>query len=335
ARATEAGLKYFVLGALSSGMLLYGVSLLYGASGSIQYDTLQTFIASGTPGMGITLGLVFIISAFCFKISAAPFHMWTPDVYQGAATPVTAFFTTAPKVAGALVLAQILLGPLLGAATAWSQILWAAAALSLCVGGFAALMQTNIKRLLAYSTINHVGFLLLSILTGGENGIAALLVYLAVYIVISLGTFAAILLLQQQGEAAEELNDLAGLGKRRPRMAMCMAILMFAAAGIPPTAGFLGKMFVLLAAMKSGFIWLAVLGVLTSVVATFYYLRVIKLMYFDDAIAPMMGVHKLSRRLVALLVITTGLTVGLMLMPGIVVDPAVSAAKTFMADLAR
>ncbi|HCM84078.1 MAG TPA: NADH-quinone oxidoreductase subunit N, partial [Rhodospirillaceae bacterium] len=192
--------------------------------------------------------------------------MWTPDVYQGAATPVTAFFTTAPKVAGALVLAQILLGPLLGAATAWSQILWAAAALSLCVGGFAALMQTNIKRLLAYSTINHVGFLLLSILTGGENGIAALLVYLAVYIVISLGTFAAILLLQQQGEAAEELNDLAGLGKRRPRMAMCMAILMFAAAGIPPTAGFLGKMFVLLAAMKSGFIWLAVLGVLTSVV---------------------------------------------------------------------
>lgn len=335
AKATEAGLKYFVLGALSSGMLLYGMSLLYGATGSIQYDTLAAFIGSGAPSMAMTLGLVFMTAAFCFKISAAPFHMWTPDVYQGAATPVTAFFTTAPKVAGALVLMQLLHGPLAGAAVQWSQILWAAAALSLCVGGFVALMQTNIKRLLAYSTINHVGFLLMAMLAGGEAGMASLLVYLAVYVIISLGTFGAVLLLQQQGEAAETLSDLAGLGKRRPRIAMSLAILMFAAAGVPPTAGFLGKMYVLLAAMQSGLVWLAALGVITSVVATFYYLRVIKLMYFDEAIAPMMTTQKPARRLVALLSLMVALTLGLMLMPGLIVDPATGAAKNFVAGVAR
>lgn len=335
ARATEAGLKYFVLGALSSGMLLYGMSLLYGATGSVQYDTLHTFIAAGTPSMGVTLALVFMTAAFCFKISAAPFHMWTPDVYQGAATPVTAFFTTAPKIAGTLVLAQLLYEPLAGAFAAWSQILWAAAALSLCVGGFAALMQTNIKRLLAYSTINHVGFLLIAILASGEAGMASLLVYLAVYIIISLGTFGAILLLQQQGETAEEIKDLTGLGKRRPRIAISLAVLMFAAAGVPPTAGFLGKMFVLMAAMNAGLIWLAVLGVITSVVATFYYLRIIKVMYFDDAPALVLPQQKPSRRLVALLSIMTALTLVLMFIPGLVVDPAITAARTYVMSLAR
>lgn len=328
-RSAEAGLKYFVLGALSSGLLLYGISLLYGATGSIQYGSVAEFVGSGTVGMPVTLALVFILSAVAFKISAAPFHMWTPDVYQGAATPITAFFTTAPKVAGAMVLLQLLHGPapLGGAHAAWVQILWAASALSLIVGAFAALMQQNIKRLLAYSTINHVGFLLLAILSGGVDGTAALLVYLAIYVIISLGTFGAILLLQQQGEIADALTDLRGLAKRRPRVALAFTIMMFAAAGVPPTAGFLAKMFVLLAAMHGGYPWLAALGVVTSVVATFYYLRVIKLMYFDENAVPAIPPVKVSRRLVALLITTTALTIGLMLFPSAIVAPATQAAQ--------
>jgi len=327
-RSAEAGLKYFILGALSSGLLLYGISLLYGATGTIQYEPLMKFISSGVPNMAVTLSLVFILAALAFKVSAAPFHMWTPDVYQGAATPITAFFTTAPKVAGALVVLQLLHGPLAGAEMVWSQILWATAALSLIVGAFAALMQQNIKRLLAYSTISHVGFLLLAILAGGQEGYSALLTYLAIYVIISLGTFGAILLLQQEGEAAEELTDLKGISRRRPRIALALAILMFAMAGVPPTAGFLAKMFVLLAAMHAGYVWLAVLGVITSVVASYYYLRVIKLMYFDEPVAVTLLAVKPSRRLTALLVITVGLTLGLMLAPSIVTNPASVAAQS-------
>jgi len=337
-RSAEAGLKYFVLGALSSGLLLYGISLLYGATGSIQYGSVATFINSGAPSMAVTLALVFILAAVAFKISAAPFHMWTPDVYQGAATPITAFFTTAPKVAGAMVVLQLLHGPapLGGAHAAWEQILWAAAALSLIVGAFAALMQQNIKRLLAYSTINHVGFLLIAILAGGTDGAAALLVYLGIYVIISLGTFGGILLLQQQGEATDSIADLTGLARRKPRIALAMAVLMFAAAGIPPTAGFLSKMFVLLAAMHGGYAWLAALGVVTSVVATFYYLRIIKLMYFDDAVASIAApLQKPSRRLVALLIIMTALTLGLMVFPSAIVAPATDAAQAITANGGR
>lgn len=335
-RGAEAGLKYFVLGALSSGLLLYGVSLLYGATGTIQFDGLEKFIASGAPGMAVTLSLVFIIAALAFKISAAPFHMWTPDVYQGAATPITVFFTTAPKVAGAMVLMQLLHGPLAGASAAWSQIIWAVAALSLIIGSFAALMQTDIKRLLAYSTINHVGFLLIAMISGGQNGFAALLVYLAVYVILSLGTFGIILLLQQQGEIAESLSDLRGIARRRPRLSICLAILMFAAAGVPPTAGFLGKMFVLLAAMQSDYVWLAALGVITSLVATFYYLHVIKLMYFDDAPAGLiLPTIRMSRRLVALVAVTTVLTAGMMIAPSVIVDPAMATAKTMINGVAH
>jgi len=328
-RSAEAGLKYFILGALSSGLLLYGISLLYGATGTIQYESLMRFISSGAPNMAVTLALVFILSALAFKVSAAPFHMWTPDVYQGAATPITAFFTTAPKVAGAMVLLQLLHGPLAGAGAVWVQILWALAALSLIVGAFAALMQQNIKRLLAYSTINHVGFLLMAILAGGQDGYAALLTYLVIYVIISLGAFGVILLLQQQGEAAEQLTDLRGLSRRRPRIALAFTVLIFALAGVPPTAGFLSKMYVLLAVMRGGYAWLAALGVLTSVVAAFYYLRVIKLMYFDEApTSNMITNNKPSRRLVALLIITVILTLGLMLVPSAVIAPAILAAQS-------
>ncbi len=328
-QSAEAGLKYFVLGALSSGLLLYGISLLYGATGTIQYESLIRFISSGAPNMAVTLALVFILAALAFKISAAPFHMWTPDVYQGAATPITAFFTTAPKVAGAMVLLQLLAGPLAGAHAVWAQILWATAALSLIVGAFAALMQQNIKRLLAYSTINHVGFLLMAILAGGQDGNAALLTYLAIYVVISLGAFGAILLLQQEGEAAEMLTDLRGLSKRRPRIALAFAVLMFALAGVPPTAGFISKMYVLLATMHAGYNWLAALGVVTSVVAAFYYLRVIKLMYFDDApVSNVMPSIRPSRRLTALLFLTVALTFILMIMPSAIIGPATAAAQS-------
>ena len=336
ARSAEAGLKYFVLGALSSGLLLYGISLLYGATGTLQFDGLHNFIASGVPSMAVTLALVFIVAALSFKISAAPFHMWTPDVYQGAATPITAFFTTAPKVAGAMVLVQLLHGALAGASVAWGQMIWVAAALSLVVGAFAALMQSDIKRLLAYSTINHVGFLLIAMLAGGLNGYAALLVYLAVYVIISLGSFGVILLLQQQGETAEALTDLRGIARRRPRAALCLAIMMFAAAGVPPTAGFMGKMFVLMAAMQSGYVWIAALGVVTSVVATFYYLRVIKLMYFDEPpVGLIMPTIRLSRRLVMLVAVTSTLAIGLMLAPSLLVDPAMQAARTMLGSVAH
>jgi NADH-quinone oxidoreductase subunit N len=338
-RSAEAGLKYFVLGALSSGLLLYGISLLYGATGSIQYAPIGAFITSAAPGLPVMLALVFILAALAFKVSAAPFHMWTPDVYQGATTPVTAFLTTAPKVAGMLVIMQLLHGPLANASTIWVQILWAAAALSLIVGAFAALMQQNIKRLLAYSTINHVGFLLIAILSGGDAGYSALLVYLAVYVILSLGTFGAILYLQQQGEAAETLTDLSGLSRRRPGVALALAILMFGMAGIPPTAGFLGKLYVLMAAMQSGYVWLAALGVITSVVATFYYLRVIKIMYFEDAptgaVQPILPTIRQSRRITAVLALTTALSAGIMIMPSLIVDPATAAAKTMVPGVAR
>ena len=325
----EAGLKYFVLGALSSGLFLYGLSLLYGATGSLQYETIARFVSSGPVGLPVTLALVFILAAMAFKISAAPFHMWTPDVYQGAMTPITAFFSAAPKVAGALVMVQFLHVAVPGASVVWVQIIWAAAALSLLVGSLGALMQQNLKRLLAYSTINHVGFLLIAILCGGEDGFTALFIYLTVYVTMSLGVFAAILFLQQQGAAAETLTDFQGLSCRHPRSALAIAILMFAMAGVPPTAGFLGKMVVLLAAMQAGYVWLAALGVITSVIAAFYYLRVIKIMYFDEPVESIIVPRvAFSRRIALVLTVTTAITACLMLSPSLLVDPASTAAQS-------
>lgn len=281
-KASEAGLKYFVLGALSSGLLLYGMSLLYGFSGGLGFDHLaQTFMA-GKPGMGVTIGLVFVLSGLAFKISAVPFHMWTPDVYEGAPTPVAAFFSLAPKVAAIALLSRVLMGPFMPLIAQWQQVIVAMAVASMAVGAFGAIAQTNIKRLMAYSSIGHMGFLLVALAVGTAHAVEAIAVYLALYVLMGAGTFAVILTMRRKGQALESIADLAGLGRSQPLMAAAMAVFMFSMAGVPPLAGFFGKMMVFQAAVEAGFYALAVFGVVASVVSAFYYLRVVKVMYFDE-----------------------------------------------------
>jgi NADH-quinone oxidoreductase subunit N len=281
AKSSEAGLKYFVLGALASGLLLYGISLVYGATGSIMFDKIQNALGSDKPGVEIILGFVMILSALAFKISAAPFHMWTPDVYEGAPTPVTAFFAAAPKLAGFALLIKILAGPFADLSGQAQQILVALSILSMAWGAFAAIAQSNIKRLMAYSSIGHVGFALVGLVAGGEQGITATLTYLLIYVPMTLGAFAIILSLNRDGQPLEQLSDLAGFSKTRPALAALMAVWMFSMIGIPPLAGFFGKLYVFMAAIEQGYVWLAILGVVLSVVGAFYYLRIIKIMYFD------------------------------------------------------
>ncbi len=332
--AAEAGLKYFILSALASGIMLYGISMLYGVSGTLDFVTMQNWLAaqSSVPFIA-TLGLVLVIIYMAFKLSAVPFHMWTPDVYEGAPTPVTAFFSLAPKVAGAVILIRLLTGPFAPLVHQWHQIIVTVSALSLILGAFAALRQTNLKRLLAYSAINHIGFLLLAMATNNAQGAAALLFYLAIYTAMSAGTFGLILLLQQQGEAAHEIADLHGLSQRRPVLALCLAIFMFAQAGVPPTAGFFSKMYVLLGALDAHLEWLAILGVLTSVVAAFYYLRIIKIMYFDSAeiIAGEPPHPACYPRACIELSVAIGasmiVTLGLILYPALLLNPALVAAR--------
>ena len=282
-RSTEAGLKYFVLGALASGLLLYGVSLVYGFAGSTNFDVLARGFASGeTVSPGVVVGLVFIICALAFKCSAVPFHMWTPDVYEGAPTPVTAFFSVAPKVAAVALFLRVMVSPFGDLLAQWQQVIVTIAILSMLVGGFAAIMQTNIKRLMAYSSIGHVGYALIGLAVGNQAGVSAVLIYLAIYLFMNIGTFAVILSMRANGRMVEGIGDLAGLSKNRPIMAAALAVMMFSMAGIPPFAGFFGKFFIFKAAVDAGLIPLAVIGVLTSVVAAFYYLRIIKVVYFDD-----------------------------------------------------
>jgi len=284
-RSTEAGLKYFVLGALSSGMLLYGSSLIYGFAGTTKFDGLATLFAgpSGTaPSLGLIVGLVFLIAGLAFKVSAVPFHMWTPDVYEGSPTPVTAFFAMAPKVAAIGLFGRVLVGPFGSLVGDWQQIVSFIAFASMAFGAVAAINQSNIKRLMAYSSIANVGYALVGLATGTPEGLSGMLIYMAIYVVMNAGTFAIILAMRQQGRMVEGISDLAGLGKTRPMMAASLAIFMFSLAGIPPLAGFFGKFFVFRAAINAGLYWLAVLGVLASVVGAFYYLRIIKVMYFDE-----------------------------------------------------
>ena len=282
-RSTEAGLKYFVLGALASGMLLYGCSLVYGFSGTIYFDGLATRWTPDTSlPLGALIGLVFVISGLAFKMGAVPFHMWTPDVYEGAPSPVTAFMAGAPKVAAIGLLLRLLVGPF-GAWTAqWQQVIVVLALASMALGAFAAIGQTNFKRLMAYSGIANVGFALVGVAAGGTAGVNAALVYLTLYLIMTLGTFACILQMRRDGQYVESINDLAGLSRGRPMMALALAICMFSLAGIPPLAGFLGKFYVFKAAVDAGLIWFAVLGVVLSVVGAYYYLRIVKLMYFDE-----------------------------------------------------
>jgi NADH-quinone oxidoreductase subunit N len=280
-RSTEAGLKYFVLGSLASGMLLYGASLVYGFTGSTAFDTLAQAFGQG-PSVGVTIGVVFILVGLAFKVSAVPFHMWTPDVYEGAPTPVTALLSVAPKVAAFALLARVMVGPFGALTHQWQQVVVVVSAASMILGAFAAIAQTNIKRLMAYSSIGHVGYALIGVAVGNAVGIRGLLIYLSIYLFMNLGTWAVILAMRQKGRAVEGIADLAGLGKTHPGMALALAVFMFSMAGIPPLAGFWGKFYVFVAAIDAGMVTLAVIGVLTSVVGAYYYLRIVKIMYFDE-----------------------------------------------------
>ncbi|KFB10389.1 MULTISPECIES: NADH-quinone oxidoreductase subunit NuoN [Nitratireductor] len=283
ARATEAGLKYFVLGALSSGMLLYGVSLVYGFTGGTQFDAIAAALSGGERQLGLVFGLVFVLAGLAFKISAVPFHMWTPDVYEGAPTPVTAFFAAAPKMAAVALLVRVTMSAFEPIAVDWQQIVVFISIASMVLGAFAAIGQRNIKRLMAYSSIGHMGYALVGLSANSEAGVRAVAVYMLIYLAMTLGTFAIILAMRRNDTNVEQVSDLAGLSSTNPMMATIMTIMMFSLAGIPPMAGFWAKWYVFLAAIDAGLIALAVIGVLASVVGAFYYLRVVKVMWFDES----------------------------------------------------
>jgi NADH-quinone oxidoreductase subunit N len=280
-RSTEAGLKYFVLGALSSGMLLYGASLVYGFTGTVSFSGIAS--AAGQGGVGLIFGIVFLFAGFCFKVSAVPFHMWTPDVYEGAPTPVTAFFAAAPKVAGMAMFVRAAVVAFPSITSQWQQIVVFVAIASMALGSFAAIGQRNIKRLMAYSSIGHMGFALVGLAAGTPEGVQGVLVYVAIYVSMTLGVFAVILSMRRSSGMVESIDQLAGLSRTNPTAAFFLAMLLFSMAGIPPLAGFFAKFYVFVAAIKAGLYILAVIGVLTSVVGAYYYLMIIKTMYFDDA----------------------------------------------------
>ena len=281
-RSTEAGLKYFVLGALSSGMMLYGISLIYGFSGGTGFEQVAMAARGEGFGIGLTFGLVFLTAGLAFKISAVPFHMWTPDVYEGAPTPITAFFSASPKIAAMALFARVLLGAFPDASVAWVQIIVFISLASMALGAVAAIGQNNIKRLMAYSSIGHMGFALVGLAADSQQGLQGVLVYLAIYLATNIGVFVCILAMRRGDKNVEKITDLAGLAQTRPGYAFAFAMLMFSLAGIPPLAGFFAKFYVFLAAIQAGLYPLAVAGVVASVVGAYYYLRIIKIMYFDE-----------------------------------------------------
>lgn len=293
-RSTEAGLKYFVLGALASGILLYGISLLYGFTGSMSYSGIAAvFERDGVESLGLLLGVVFLLAGIAFKISAVPFHMWTPDVYEGAPTPVTAFFASAPKVAAVLLATRVCIEALGPATDAWRQIIIFAALASIFLGAVAAYGQTNIKRLLAYSSINNVGFALIGLAAGTEQGVSSVLFYMAVYVVMTLGAFLCVLWMRGPGgERLENISSLSGLSQTRPAYAAAFAIFMFSLAGIPPLFGFWPKLLVFSAAVDAGLIGLAIAGIVGTVVGAYYYLKIVKIMYFDEVAEPLVRLRQ-------------------------------------------
>lgn len=283
-RSTESGLKYFVLGSLSSGMLLYGMSLVYGFTGNTGFDEIAAVLTAQTRSLGLVFGLVFVLAGVCFKISAVPFHMWTPDVYEGAPTPVTAFFAAGPKVAAMAILVRVVSEAFMPVFADWQQILVFVAIASMLLGSFAAIGQRNIKRLMAYSSIGHMGFALVGLAAGTETGVSGVILYMLIYMVMTLGTFACIMAMRRkEGDNVENVDDLAGLASTKPFMAVVLTALMFSMAGIPPLAGFFAKYFVFVAAIEAKLYALAIIGVLSSVVGAYYYLRIVKLMWFDEA----------------------------------------------------
>jgi NADH-quinone oxidoreductase subunit N len=322
-RASEAGLKYFVLGALSSGMLLYGASLLYGFAGTVSFTGIATAIGSSA-SLGVTFGLAFIMAGLAFKMSAVPFHMWTPDVYEGAPTPVTAFFATAVKMAAIAITLRVVITVFEGIPGQWRQLVTFISILSMALGAFAAIGQANIKRLMAYSAIGHIGFALVGLAAGGEMGVASVLAYMAIYLVMTLGTFAGILVMRVNGQNVENIADLSGLARTDGVMAFFLATMMFSLAGVPPLAGFFAKWYVFNAAIQAGLYPLAVIGVLLSAVGAYYYLRIVKVMYFDEP-APAFDKQAPAPR--AVLATTGLLLVFLFAYPGAFIEATRTAAS--------
>jgi NADH-quinone oxidoreductase subunit N len=323
AKSTEAGLKYFVLGALSSGMLLYGASLVYGFTGTVSFAGIAA--AARTGSLGIIFGIVFVLAGLCFKVSAVPFHMWTPDVYEGAPTPVTAFFASAPKVAAMAVFVRVAMTAFPGITHEWQQIVVFVSIASMALGSFAAIGQKNIKRLMAYSSIGHMGFALVGLAAGTAEGAQGVLVYLAIYVAMTLGSFAIILAMKRNGQAVEQISDFAGLSRTNPLLAFFFAMFLFSLAGVPPLAGFFGKFYVFVAAIKAGLFTLAVIGVLCSVVGAFYYLTIIKVMYFDE---PLPQLDPVRVELRTVLAVTGLFNILFFVYPGPLVSAATAAAKS-------
>jgi NADH-quinone oxidoreductase subunit N len=322
-RATEAGLKYFVLGALSSGMLLYGASLVYGFTGTVTFSGIAQAAPQG--GIGLIFGLVFLFAGFCFKVSAVPFHMWTPDVYEGAPTPVTAFFAAAPKVAGIAMFVRAAVVAFPAITGQWQQIVVFVAIASMLLGSFAAIGQRNIKRLMAYSSIGHMGFALVGLAAGTPEGVQGVLVYVAIYVSMTLGVFAVILAMRRTKGMVESIDDLSGLAQTHPGMAFFLAMLLFSMAGIPPLAGFFAKLYVFLAAIKAGLYILAVIGVLASVVGAYYYLAIVKVMYFDE---PVEGFQPVPDELKIVMAVCAVFNILFFLYPGPLVGAASAAARS-------
>jgi NADH-quinone oxidoreductase subunit N len=324
-RSTEAGLKYFVLGALSSGMLLYGCSLVYGYAGTISFQGIAASVTGGTPSIGLIFGLVFVFAGLAFKVSAVPFHMWTPDVYEGAPTPVTAFFAAAPKVAAMAIFVRVAIDAFPHIADQWRQIVVFLSLASMLLGSFAAIGQRNIKRLMAYSSIGNVGYILIGLAAGTPEGIQSVLIYLLVYVVMTLGSFAVILGMRHKNGLVENVDDLAGLARTNPFMGFVMAMMMFSLAGIPPLAGFFAKFYVFLAAIEAELYWLAVIGVLASVVGAFYYLRIVKIIYFDE---PTTTFEKLPIELKAVIGLSGAFVLFYFVFPAPMAEAAAAAARS-------
>src|SRR5580658_4119535 len=323
AKSTEAGLKYFVLGALSSGMLLYGASLVYGFTGTVSFAGIA--VSAKTGSIGIVFGLVFLLAGLCFKVSAVPFHMWTPDVCEGAPTPVTAFFASAPKVAALAVFTRVALTAFPGIMPQWQQIVVFVAIASMVLGSFAAIGQKNIKRLMAYSSIGHMGFALVGLAAGTAEGAQGVLVYIAIYVAMTLGSFSVILAMKRNGQHVEKISDFSGLSRTNPLLAFFFAMLLFSLAGVPPLAGFFGKFYVFVAAIKAGLFTLSVIGVLTSVIGAYYYLSIVKVMYFDE---PLTELDPVRVELRAVLAVAGLFNIFFFVYPGPLVSMATVAAKS-------
>jgi NADH-quinone oxidoreductase subunit N len=323
-RASEAGLKYFVLGALSSGMLLYGASLIYGYAGTVSFAGAAVALHDHA-SLGVVFGLVFVLAGLAFKISAVPFHMWTPDVYQGAPTPVTIFFSSGPKIAAMAILVRVAVTAFPGVAHDWRQIVTFVSIASMALGSFAAIGQTNFKRLMAYSSIAHMGFALVGLAAGTVEGAHGVVVYMTIYLAMTLGTFAGILSMRRDGAYVEDIRDLSGLARTNAPMAFFLATMMFSLAGIPPLAGFFAKFYVFAAAMKSGLFGLSIIGVLVSVVGAYYYLRIVKIMYFDEPAKAFDPPGAAARIVLAL---STAVLIFYALAPAPLTDAAMAAAKS-------